>query len=108
MSNYWLAVILVAAGSFSFRFVFLAGDQQKQAKKDGGFLNNLLPYIPAAVLAGLITPSIFGNLEFNQVYSYGPIVAALAALAASCKFHKALLTIAVGLIVLHLWQVFLG
>lgn len=103
MPDYWLAIVVVGVGTYLFRLSFLVS---KKPAGEGGFLAKFLAYSPAAALGGLVAPSIFGGLDLGQAATYGPLVAAAAAVALHYAFKKSLLTIAGGLVFLYVWQNF--
>lgn len=103
MTEFWLAVIAVSLGSFALRFSFLAVNDPQKAKS-AGILNKFLPYIPPAVLAALIVPSVLESFQPLRLETYGPLAALLAAVGLGLRFKRPLLTIAGGMVVLWLWR----
>ena len=96
----WIVIAMVAGGTFALRFSFiLALDKFKEP----ALLRRILRFVPAAVLAALISSSLFIREGAPSApWENERLVAALIAALVAWKTKNMLLTILVGFGVLHL------
>ena len=92
--RYWLAVLVIALGSFLFRLSFLDG-----RLKPPRLLALGLEFVPVSVLAALVASGFFLDGEKHFTLSPPPLLAALAAGLAAWRWRRDLLTIGLGLAV---------
>ena len=92
--RYWLAVLVIALGSFLFRFSFLDG-----RLKPPRFLALGLEFVPVSVLAALVASGLLLDGEKHFTLSAPALLAGLAAGLAAWRWRRDLLTIGLGLAV---------
>ena len=101
--SYWLAVLLIALGSFIFRVSFLSGRLTPPRLLAQG-----LEFVPVSVLAALVASGVFLDGERNFTLSAPVLLAALAAGLAAWLWRRDILTIGLGLAVFSLADYFLA
>jgi len=99
--RYWLAVLVIALGSFLFRLSFLDG-----RLKPPRLLGLGLEFVPVSVLAALVASGIFLDGEKHFTLSPPALLAAVAAGLAAWLWRRDLLTIGLGLAVYSLVDYF--
>jgi len=92
--RYWLAVLVIALGSFLFRFSFLDG-----RLKPPRFLALGLEFVPVSVLAALVASGLLLDGEKHFTLAAPTLLAALAAGLAAWRWRRDILTIGLGLAV---------
>jgi branched-subunit amino acid transport protein len=98
---YWLAVLVIALGSFIYRLSFLDG-----RLKPPRLLALGLEFVPVSVLAALVASGFFLDGEKNFTLNAPALQAALAAALAAWRWRRDLLTIGLGLAVYALADYF--
>jgi branched-subunit amino acid transport protein len=100
---YWLAVLVIALGSFLYRFSFLDG-----RLKPPRLLALGLEFVPVSVLAALVASGFFLDGENKFTLSVPALLAALVAGLVAWRWRRDLLTIGLGLAVYALADYFWG
>lgn len=101
-SYIWTAIILSGVVTFLIRFVLI----QYMGKQISPKLNEILSFVPPAVLSALTFHGLFEN-GINSVYLSNPkIWAALFALIIVIRFKNVIATIIAGMSVLWLTNLF--
>ena len=90
--TYWLAVLIVALGSFLYRISFLDG-----RLKPPRFLALGLEFVPVSALAALVASGFFLDAENKFILSAPALLAAATAGLAAWRWRRDLLTIGLGL-----------
>jgi len=92
MTYYWLAVLIVAVGSFLYRISFLDG-----RLKPPRFLALGLEFVPVSALAALVASGFFLDADNHFTLSVPALLAAVTAGLAAWRWRRDLLTIGLGL-----------
>ena len=90
--TYWLAVLIVALGSFLYRISFLDG-----RLKPPRLLALGLEFVPVSALAALVASGFLLDAENNFTLSAPALLAAATAGLAAWRWRRDLLTIGLGL-----------
>ena len=93
----WMIILVVGLGTFFLRSIFIFAMERFQQPES---LNRLLRYLPAAILAALISSSLL--VKDNQLaidWQNERLIAGLVAGLVAWKTKNAALTITVGLVV---------
>jgi len=97
--KYWLPVLLVAAGTYLYRYSFIGG---KMKFPMPALLKEALAFVPVSVMASLVALGFFIDKEGHIFFYWPNILAALAAAFMALRFKRDLLTIIMGLAVFWL------
>jgi branched-subunit amino acid transport protein len=92
--RYWLAVLVIALGSFLYRLSFLGG-----RLKPPRLLALALEFVPVSILAALAASGFFLDGERNFTLGAPVLLAVQAAGLAAWRWRRDLLTIGLGLAV---------
>jgi len=98
---YWLAVFIIALGSFFYRLSFLDG-----RLKPPRLLALGLEFVPVSALATLVASGFLLDAENKLTLSLPALLAAATAGLAAWRWRRALLTIGLGLAVYILAEYF--
>jgi branched-subunit amino acid transport protein len=96
--TFWLVMIAGGAITFLTRLSFIAAEGKVELP---GWFRALLPYVPVATLAAIVAPELFrpgGGWDVS--FGNERLVAGVVAIAVAAATRSALVTIAVGFVVL--------
>lgn len=99
----WIAIVILGIGTYALRAVFLLGVDYLNEIPPAA--EELLPYVPVAILAALISP-YFAYFEgsFALGISNPQFVAGGIAILVAWKTENLLLTVGAGMVVLWIIQ----
>ena len=101
MSNVWVAIVLAGAGTYAMRASFIVAAHRMATVPP--WADRVLRQIPPAALAALVVPALVrpeGEVDLTQPRLWIGVLAGLVA----WKTRSVLLTLAVGLGGLTLWE----
>lgn len=101
MSNIWVAIVLAGAGTYAMRASFIVAAHRMATVPP--WADRVLRQIPPAALAALVVPALVrpeGEVDLTQPRLWIGVLAGLVA----WKTRSVLLTLAVGLGGLTLWE----
>ncbi len=100
MSRLWIAIFLSGTVTFAIRYFFFmtSGSEPSEKKKE------LLSFIPPATFAALAASAVFHGGISSISLSNPYLWAGAAAVFTAVKIKNTLLTIAVGMIIIWLWN----
>ena len=94
--KYWLAVLVIALGTFIYRYSFIGGRFKVELPE---MIKRGLEFVPVSVMATLVALGFFVGSDKSFTLDPASLATALAASAAAFRFRRDLLTIVIGLAV---------
>jgi len=106
MSTYWPVVLGIGVGVFLIRYSFILIIDKVTLPE---MVQRMLRYIPASVLPALIVPAVLLHKEggVTTFAGWDQLAAGLIAVLVAWKTRNMLATIAAGMVVLWVVQIFL-
>jgi len=104
MTRYWPAVLVIALGTFIYRYSFIGGRFKIELPD---LVKRGLEFVPVSVMAALVALGFFVGPDKSFTLDPAGLATALAASAAAFYFRRDLLTIVVGLAVYWLAKIML-
>ncbi|WP_108652533.1 AzlD domain-containing protein [Dongshaea marina] len=98
-SQIWIILLAGSLGTFAFRYSFLWLADRYQMPQT---LRSLLKYVPAAVLAALVTPAVMTPAINSSNWHDPRLIAGIVALAIAWRTRNTLLTLIGGMLMMWL------